>query len=310
MATTNFNNQKFIRIIRKEIKDISIILNSLSSDGFVLYSYIKNQSTDFALSNKNFGLTEYKYNKAVKELIEKGFLKETSECTTEKRMKIWDFYENPFDFATKKVPNQRSIHINKEKNVRNITFSYQAMFYAMKTLSANEFKLWCYFSSLDSQFFPQILSTKDIVDKCNFSNSTYRTIIKEFIKKGFLFLDEATETFTFYENPSSLNEDSDESEGNFYLYKYVSNNNIIYIGQTNSLKRRVQQHTQDKLYNFKGEIYYTNCGSKKELDLLEAILINKYKPEFNIMHKNREDLNYDLIKDNLNLDWILYKTIK
>ena len=43
MATTNFNNQKFIRIIRKEIKDISVILNNLSTEGFFLYSYIKNQ---------------------------------------------------------------------------------------------------------------------------------------------------------------------------------------------------------------------------------------------------------------------------
>lgn len=309
MATTNFNNQKFIRIIRKEIKDISVILNNLSSDGFFLYSYIKNQPTDFALSNKNSGLTEYKYNKAVKELIEKGFLKETSESTMEKRMKIWDFYEDPFNIITKKVPNQRSICIKKEENVQNITFSYQAMFYAMKTLSANEFKTWCYFSSLNPQL-SQPLSTKDILDKCNFSHETYRTVIKELTNKGFLILDETTKTFTFYENPNSLEDISNISKDNFYLYKYVSNDTIIYIGQTSSLKRRVQQHTQDKLYNFKGEIYYTNCGSKKELDLLEAILINKYKPEFNIAHKNREDLNYDLIKDNLNLDWILYKTIE
>ena len=309
MATTNFNNQKFIRIIRKEIKDISIILNNLSPEGFVLYSYIKDQPTDFALSNENSGLTEYKYGKAVKELIEKGFLKETSENTMEKRMKIWDFYEDPFNIVTKKVPNQRSICINKEENVQNITFSYQAMFYAMKILSANKFKAWCYFSSLSSQL-SQPLSTKDILDKCNFSHTTYRTVIKELINKGFLILNETTKIFTFYENPNSLEDNFSESKDNFYLYKYVSNDNIIYIGQTNSLKRRVQQHTQDKLYNFKGEIYYTNCGSKKELDLLEAILINKYKPEFNITHKNREDLNYDLIKDNLNLDWILYKTIK
>lgn len=309
MATTNFNNQKFIRIIRGEIKDISVILNSLSPEGFVLYSYIKNQSTDFALSNKNSGLTEYKYNKAIKELIEKGFLKETSESTIEKRMKIWNFYEDPFNIITKKVPNQRSICINKEENVQNIVFSYQAMFYAMKILSANEFKAWCYFSSLSSQL-SQPLSTKDILDKCNFSHTTYRTVLKELINKGFLILDKTTKTFTFYENPNSLEEVSNISNDNFYLYKYVSNDNIVYIGQTISLKRRVQQHTQDKLYNFKGEIYYTTCGSKKELDLLEAILINKYKPEFNIAHKNREDLNYDLIKDNLNLDWILYKTIK
>lgn len=309
MATTNFSNQKFIRIIRKEIRNISIILNNLSPEGFVLYSYIKNQPTDFPLSNKNSGLTEYKYSKAVKELIEKGFLKEISESTKEKRMKIWDFYEDPFNITTKKVPNQRSICINKEENVQNISFSHQAMFYAMKILSANEFKAWCYFSSLNPQF-SQTLSTKDILDKCNFSNTTYRTVLKELINKGFLVLNEETKTFTFYENPNFLEDDSDISKDNFYLYKYVSNDNIIYIGQTNSLKRRVQQHTQDKLYNFKGKIYYTNCGSKKELDLLEAILINKYKPEFNIMHKNREDLNYDLIKDNLNLDWILYKTIE
>lgn len=42
----------------------------------------------------------------------------------------------------------------------------------------------------------------------------------------------------------------------FYIYKYVKNNIIEYIGQTTNLEKRIQQHTKDKLKNFNGEIYY------------------------------------------------------
>ena len=207
----------------------------------------------------------------------------------------------------KTVPNQKVIEKRKENcSTGQITYvSHNAIFYALKNLSSNGFKFWSYLLTIN--FNKQwALSGKDACEKCLFSQRTYNTVVKELIEKKFLIPGKQKNGFIFVDFPLG----QEEKKQNFYLYKYVFNDNIVYIGQTTSLKRRVQQHTQDKLYNFKGEIYYTNCGSKKELDLLEAILINKYKPEFNITHKNREDLNYDLIKDNLNLDWILYKIIE
>ena len=50
---------------------------------------------------------------------------------------------------------------------------------------------------------------------------------------------------------------------NFYIYKYVDNkNNIIYIGKTNNIERRIKEHKKDKLKNFNGDIYYFTCSSK------------------------------------------------
>lgn len=94
----------------------------------------------------------------------------------------------------------------------------------------------------------------------------------------------------------------------FYLYKYEDvNKEIVYIGQTISLAQRIQQHTQDKLQNFSGIIYYIKCGSKEEMDFLEKVLINYYKPKFNIIYKERDDLTTNLI--NLNLNWQFYTKI-
>lgn len=100
---------------------------------------------------------------------------------------------------------------------------------------------------------------------------------------------------------------SEKPQG-FYLYKYEDiNKEIVYIGQTISLTQRIQQHTQDKLQNFSGIIYYVECGSKEEMDFLEKVLINYYKPKFNIIHKDRNDLTTKLI--NINLDWQFYTKI-
>ena len=100
---------------------------------------------------------------------------------------------------------------------------------------------------------------------------------------------------------------SEKPQG-FYLYKYEDiNKEIVYIGQTISLTQRIQQHTQDKLQDFSGIVYYVECGSKEEMDFLEKVLINYYKPKFNIIHKDRNDLTTKLI--NINLDWQFYTKI-
>lgn len=114
---------------------------------------------------------------------------------------------------------------------------------------------------------------------------------------GFTVEREYYNNHTFSEKPQS-----------FYLYKYEDiNKEIVYIGQTISLTQRIQQHTQDKLQNFSGIIYYVECGSKEEMDFLEKVLINYYKPKFNIIHKDRNDLTTKLI--NINLNWQFYTKI-
>ena len=90
---------------------------------------------------------------------------------------------------------------------------------------------------------------------------------------------------------------------NFYIYKYVNNkNNIIYIGKTNNIERRIKEHKKDKLKNFNGDIYYFTCSNKINMDMLEYVLINKYHPKYNIQYND-----FSIQTDMQEPEWILYK---
>ena len=97
------------------------------------------------------------------------------------------------------------------------------------------------------------------------------------------------------------------------LYKYVYDNEIIYIGKSKtSIKSRVQKHSkEDKFHPFlkKVHIYvwfsemesYQNRTS--EIDLLERALIIKYKPVLNVQYKDTSLSESFTIND---LFWITY----
>lgn len=87
----------------------------------------------------------------------------------------------------------------------------------------------------------------------------------------------------------------------YYIYKYVQNNKIIYIGQTTDLERRIKEHTKDKLKDFKGQIYYFECPNKTSMDSWEYMLINKYHPQYNSALNN--------LKEKINIkepEWVLF----
>ena len=87
----------------------------------------------------------------------------------------------------------------------------------------------------------------------------------------------------------------------YYVYKYVQNNKVIYIGQTTDLDRRINEHTRDKLKNFRGEVYFFECTNKTSMDSWEYMLINKYHPQYNIVLNNpKETVNIEEPK------WKLY----
>ena len=68
----------------------------------------------------------------------------------------------------------------------------------------------------------------------------------------------------------------------YYIYKYVENDEVVYIGQTTELHTRIRTHTKDKLANFNGQIYYFSCPNKTAMDSWEYFLINKYHPKYNV----------------------------
>ena len=106
----------------------------------------------------------------------------------------------------------------------------------------------------------------------------------------------------------------------YYVYKYVKNNRVEYIGKTTDLDRRIQQHTKDKLANFEGKIYYFQCPNKTAMDSWEYSLINKHHPIYNVALKDKNiSINIDepewieyggITTANANLDNVLYFPIK
>ena len=84
----------------------------------------------------------------------------------------------------------------------------------------------------------------------------------------------------------------------FGIYKYVYNDEIIYIGKSdNSILNRVNAHVKEakfKPYLEKAVIYYTECKNSAHTLILETFLINKYKPILNTSLKCEEDLNLDI----------------
>ena len=95
---------------------------------------------------------------------------------------------------------------------------------------------------------------------------------------------------------------------NYYVYKYVVDNEIIYIGLTDNLQRRIKEHAsgvglESKFlpYLENALIYYHKCGNETEMRALESLLINHYKPTLNVI-----DVNPGESTITTNVDWQLY----
>ena len=88
----------------------------------------------------------------------------------------------------------------------------------------------------------------------------------------------------------------------YYIYKYVVNNEIVYIGKTSNLEKRIKQHESDKLKNLQASIYYFECQNKTAMTSWEYNLINKYHPKYNII-LNNTNINIRVQEP----EWIFYK---
>ena len=96
-----------------------------------------------------------------------------------------------------------------------------------------------------------------------------------------------------------------------YLYKYVSDGKIIYIGITNNIVKRVQQHASDKgldkkftPYIKKSTIFVHECSTKGELKALERLLIDMIKPILNV--KGKTDIAPTISFSEKDISWKLY----
>lgn len=68
-------------------------------------------------------------------------------------------------------------------------------------------------------------------------------------------------------------------DGN-YVYALWKDDEIVYIGKTNHLQRRVKTHQSNKDFD---EYSYFECENYLEMDSLESALILELKPRYNKM---------------------------
>jgi len=81
----------------------------------------------------------------------------------------------------------------------------------------------------------------------------------------------------------------------YYVYKYVrQTGEIVYIGITSNLQRRFSQHEiEDPFYepdNCSYLVYYFETPTLTDSKIWELLLINKYKPQFNVRDKETASL--------------------
>lgn len=65
-----------------------------------------------------------------------------------------------------------------------------------------------------------------------------------------------------------------------YIYEFINKGNeIIYIGKTTNLNRRIRNHILDKCwFNEVNKILYAECTSRTDMDIYEVYYINKWNP--------------------------------
>ena len=71
------------------------------------------------------------------------------------------------------------------------------------------------------------------------------------------------------------------------VYFLFNKDNLIYIGQSINIFRRLNQHIKNKNFD---SYSFIKCDTDSEAIDLEKMLIKKYRPTLNIQHKT-QDLN-------------------
>ena len=92
--------------------------------------------------------------------------------------------------------------------------------------------------------------------------------------------------------------------GKYCIYKYIYNDEVVYVGKSNCLDDRIRQHNEEIRFFGLNEIYYFICDNKNMMDVNEAYYINLYKPILNrqnvLINKKYENLI------NANPEWYQY----
>ena len=94
----------------------------------------------------------------------------------------------------------------------------------------------------------------------------------------------------------------------YYIYKYVCDGEVKYIGKTVDMWRRFSNHKKETKFqnlNFTAQdVYYVECASKTQMDVLELLLINKYMPELNVVAKPKDNAVFTSVCEMKDFEWL------
>lgn len=99
-----------------------------------------------------------------------------------------------------------------------------------------------------------------------------------------------------------------------YVYRFIDiYEDIIYVGYTSqTLEKRMQQHWEqghlpNECYNNVSSIEFIEYSTNADAMIMETYFINKYKPRFNTLSKQLDNVTLPFkIEEN----WKLYKILK
>ena len=84
----------------------------------------------------------------------------------------------------------------------------------------------------------------------------------------------------------------------YTIYRYVYNNETIYVGKTKrNLKLRISEHSKEEKflpYLEKCKIEYFDAGNRQSMDIYEKYLINEMSPILNVADKDGINLSFVL----------------
>ena len=100
-------------------------------------------------------------------------------------------------------------------------------------------------------------------------------------------------------------------EQKFYLYRFLDDNkNVLYIGRTNDIYRRIvtehfttNTHLRNECYFQTKSVEFAEFDNESEQVAYEAILINKEKPRYNTQFKDSAQFDITLPK----IEWLPFK---
>jgi predicted GIY-YIG superfamily endonuclease len=94
----------------------------------------------------------------------------------------------------------------------------------------------------------------------------------------------------------------------YFVYKYVCDGDVIYVGKTDDIHRRVVEHAsgqglEEKFVPYLGrcDIYFHECGNEVEMSALERLLIHQHKPALNVV-----DVQPGRSTVSLDMEWQYY----